>query len=144
MSHDENSSIASQEFSDAEDSIAGLSTSFGSDGSQAEEVASQEEPSRDSSPSRGATPRRQRNAGGSSGRARSANRGSGGRAVAAAERTRPAPRARTTTRGAGRGRSRRPVKGASKFCGRCGRSLSDKDQHSHKGCGRTYFYKFDV
>jgi len=146
MQHDENSSESqAQEVNEQDDSIGGLSTSFGSDdeGSQAEEV-SFEESSRDESPARRAPTRRERNAnvggrreGGARGRPR-------GRGVASAQRTSPAPRARTTTRGAGRGRSRRPVKGAAKFCGRCGHPVRDKDGHSHKSCGRTYFYKFSV
>lgn len=146
MSHDEissNSDVIGEDVD--EESIAGLSTSFGSDedGSQAEEV-SDEESERDASPPRRAAAGRQRNnaggrqqQGGGRGRARRGD-------VAPAGRTSPAPRARTTTRGAGRGRSRRPVKGAAKFCGRCGHHVVDKDGHSHKSCGRTYFYKFSV
>jgi len=143
MSHDENSSQPDSVEEVEEDSIGGLSTSFGSSGSQAEEV-SDEESSRDASPPRRAPARRQGNAGGGGGREVRDRGRPGGRRVAAAERTSPAPRARTTTRGAGRGRSRRPVKGAAKFCGRCGHLVKDKDGHSHKGCGRTYFYKFSV
>lgn len=146
MSHDENSSELDIIEEDVdEESIAGLSTSFGSDedGSQAEEV-SDAESSRDASPPRRAAARGQRQPNGRSGRTGNTRGRAGRGGVAAAERTAAPSRARTTTRGAGRGRSRRPVKGASKFCGRCGRSLTAKDQHSHKGCGRTYFYKFDV
>jgi len=143
MSHDEDSSQNPFEDEDGqESSIGGLSTSFGS-GSQAEEV-SDEESERDSSPVR-APARRARDGGRGGGRqggARVVHRGE--RGVAAANRTATPSRARTTTRGAGRGRSRRPVKGVSKFCGRCGRPIDNPDGHSHKGCGRTYFYKFSV
>jgi len=145
MSHDEDSSHNPFSEDEQESSIGGLSTSFGSDGgSQAEEAGSSEEGSRDSSPVR-APARRSRNDRGGSGRkgsARVVHRGE--REVAPVPRTAAPSRARTTTRGAGRGRSRRPVKGASKFCGRCGHPVTDKDGHSHKGCGRTYFYKFSV
>jgi len=142
---DENSSHDSNPFEDDGSDIGGLSTSFGSDeGSQAEEAGSSEE-ERDSSPVRRAPARRQGARGGGGGRqgnsrGRDRDRGE----VAPAGRTAAPPRARTTTRGAGRGRSRRPVKGAAKFCGRCGSSIKEKDEHSHKGCGRTYFYKFSV
>jgi len=145
MSHDEVSSELDPVEDISEDSIAGLSTSFGSDPEDEVEEFSEEEASRDASPAGRAPARRARNNGGSGGRSGGANRrgGNHGR-VAAANRTATPPRARTTTRGAGRGRSRRPVKGAAKFCGRCGRPVTYKDGHSHKGCGRTYFYKFDV
>jgi len=147
MSHDENSSeLEVIEEEDEGDSLAGLSTSFGSDdeGSQAVEDSQAEESERDSSPVRRAPARRRGNAGGGGGRQGNARGGAGRNRVAATGRTAAPSRARTTTRGAGRGRSRRPVKGAAKFCGRCGRPVRDEDGHSHKGCGRTYFYKFSV
>jgi len=147
MSHDENSSeLEIVDNVDEDDSIGGLSTSFGSDegGSQAVEDSQAEESDRDSSPPRRAPARRRRDAGGGGGGQGNARGRAGRDGVAAARRTAAPTRARTTTRGAGRGRSRRPVKGAAKFCGRCGRPVSDKDGHSHKGCGRTYFYKFSV
>lgn len=147
MSHDENSSeLEVIEEVDEDDSVGGLSTSFGSDeeGSQAIEDSQAEESDRDSSPPRRAPARRRGNAGGGGGRQGNARGRAGRDGVAAARRTAAPSRARTTTRGAGRGRSRRPVKGAAKFCGRCGRPVRDEDGHSHKGCGRTYFYKFSV
>jgi len=147
MSHDEDSSSGNpfEDVEQEESSIGGLSTSFGSDdeGSQAEEVSDEGESERDHSPVR-APARRARNDGGGRGRAGGAGGRAGRGGVAATNRTAAPSRARTTTRGAGRGRSRRPVKGASKFCGRCGHQIRDTDAHSHKGCGRTYFYKFSV
>jgi len=144
MSHDENSSEL--EINEEDDSMGGLSTSFGSDQeSEAIEDEDEEvEDERDSSPPRRAPARRERNDVGV-GRRQGGARGRAGRdGVAPARRTAAPSRARTTTRGAGRGRSRRPVKGAAKFCGRCGQQIGDVDGHSHKGCGRTYFYKFTV
>lgn len=146
MSHDENSSLDAIEEEDEGDSIGGLSTSFGSDdeGSQAVEDSQAEESDRDSSPPRRAPARRRGNAGVGSGQQGGARGRAGRDRVAPAGRTAAPSRARTTTRGVGRGRSRRPVKGAAKFCGRCGGPVRDEDGHSHKGCGRTYFYKFSV
>ena len=145
MSHDENSSIEEVDEVRQDDSIGGLSTSFGSDeeGSEAEEI-SRGSSSRDASPARRAPARRRGDNAGQRGRQGNQGGRAGRGRVAAAERTATPSRARTTTRGAGRGRSRRPVKGAAKFCGRCGNRVSASDGHSHKGCGRTYFYKFDV
>jgi len=151
MSHDENSASGNP-FEDDDGSIDGLSTSFGDDfdedGSQAIESAGEEEEEevsdRDASPPRRAPARRQRGDAPVRRGGGNANRQPRGRGVAATNRARPAARSRTTSRGAGQGRARRPVKGASRFCGRCGSQVRDTDGHSHKGCGRTYFYKFSV